>query len=114
MQVHTVAIDSLFSAADITRLVFTHAHPVRWKQFTAKSDYISKSCLPYRSLARKWIVMLFMGTCFLYCARMAMPVCAVSMAATFHWSKIDSGLVLGGFFWGYCLTQILGGHVSDR
>uniref|UniRef100_A0A3B4G6E3 Solute carrier family 17 member 9-like n=1 Tax=Pundamilia nyererei TaxID=303518 RepID=A0A3B4G6E3_9CICH len=87
---------------------------VRWKQFTAKSDYISKSCLPYRSLARKWIVMLFMGTCFLYCARMAMPVCAVSMAATFHWSKIDSGVVLGGFFWGYCLTQILGGHASDR
>ncbi|XP_039864114.1 solute carrier family 17 member 9-like isoform X3 [Simochromis diagramma] len=67
-----------------------------------------------RSLARKWIVMLFMGTCFLYCARMAMPVCAVSMAATFHWSKIDSGVVLGGFFWGYCLTQILGGHASDR
>lgn len=43
-----------------------------------------------------------------------MPVCAVSMAATFHWSKIDSGVVLGGFFWGYCLTQILGGHASDR
>ncbi|XP_003439157.1 solute carrier family 17 member 9-like isoform X1 [Oreochromis niloticus] len=67
-----------------------------------------------RSLAQKWIVMLFMGTCFLYCARMAMPVCAISMAATFHWSKIDSGVVLGGFFWGYCLTQILGGHASDR
>lgn len=58
--------------------------------------------------------MLFMGTCLLYCARMAMPICAVSMAATFHWSKIDSGLVLGGFFWGYCLTQILGGHASDK
>uniref|UniRef100_A0A3B4T3M8 Solute carrier family 17 member 9 n=1 Tax=Seriola dumerili TaxID=41447 RepID=A0A3B4T3M8_SERDU len=58
--------------------------------------------------------MLFMGTCLLYCARMAMPICAVSMAATFHWSKIDSGLVLGGFFWGYCFTQILGGHASDK
>eukprot|EP00064_Thunnus_orientalis_P022970 superscaffoldBa00008249_g23194 len=46
--------------------------------------------------------------------KMAMPICAVSMAATFHWSKIDSGLVLGGFFWGYCLTQILGGHASDK
>ncbi|XP_021178765.2 solute carrier family 17 member 9 isoform X2 [Fundulus heteroclitus] len=67
-----------------------------------------------RSLARKWMVMLFLGTCLLYCARMTMPVCAVSMAATFHWSKIDSGLVLGGFFWGYCFTQILGGHASDK
>uniref|UniRef100_A0A3Q0RUY4 Voltage-gated purine nucleotide uniporter SLC17A9 n=1 Tax=Amphilophus citrinellus TaxID=61819 RepID=A0A3Q0RUY4_AMPCI len=61
----------------------------------------------YRSLARKWILMLFMGTCLLYCARMAMPVCAVSMAAAFHWSKIDSGLVLGGFFWGF---DVVGGE----
>ncbi|KAF7210210.1 voltage-gated purine nucleotide uniporter SLC17A9 [Nothobranchius furzeri] len=67
-----------------------------------------------RSLARKWMVVLFMGTCLLYCARMTMPVCVVSMAASFHWSKIDSGLILGGFFWGYCFTQILGGHVSDK
>ncbi|XP_078111740.1 voltage-gated purine nucleotide uniporter SLC17A9-like isoform X2 [Sander vitreus] len=67
-----------------------------------------------RPLARKWTVMLFMGTCLLYCARMAMPICAVSLATSFHWSKIDSGLVLGGFFWGYCFTQILGGHASDK
>ncbi|CAJ1084640.1 solute carrier family 17 member 9-like [Xyrichtys novacula] len=67
-----------------------------------------------RHLAQKWIPMLFMGTCLLYCARMAMPICAVPMAASFHWSKIDSGLVLGGFFWGYCFTQILGGHASDK
>ncbi|XP_034393696.1 solute carrier family 17 member 9-like [Cyclopterus lumpus] len=67
-----------------------------------------------RLLARKWNLMLFIGTCLLYCARMAMPICAVSMATSFHWSKIDSGLVLGGFFWGYCLTQILGGLTSDK
>jgi ACS family sodium-dependent inorganic phosphate cotransporter-like MFS transporter 9 len=58
--------------------------------------------------------MLLLGTSLLYCARMAMPVCAVSMAATFHWSKTEMGLVLGGFYWGYCLTQILGGHASDK
>ncbi|XP_041654978.1 solute carrier family 17 member 9-like [Cheilinus undulatus] len=67
-----------------------------------------------RHLAQKWIPMLFMGTCLLYCARMAMPICAVTMATSFHWTKIDSGLVLGGFFWGYCFTQILGGHISDK
>ncbi|XP_034028901.1 solute carrier family 17 member 9-like [Thalassophryne amazonica] len=67
-----------------------------------------------RPLARKWTSMLFLGTCLLYCARMAMPICAVSMAAGFGWSKIDTGLVLGGFFWGYCGTQVLGGHASDR
>ncbi|KAK2851764.1 hypothetical protein Q5P01_008040 [Channa striata] len=67
-----------------------------------------------RPEAQKWIPMLFIGTCLLYCARMAMPICAVTIAATYHWSKIECGVVLGGFYWGYCFTQILGGHVSDK
>lgn len=71
------------------------------------------SCL-FRALAKKWSVMLFLGTCLLYCSRMTMPICVVAMAESFRWSKIDSGIVLGGFFWGYCFTQILGGHASDR
>lgn len=87
------------------------------KVYTAKistEEEVEDQNLWPRSLARKWILMLFVGTCLLYCARMAMPICAVSMASIFHWSKIDSGLVLGGFFWGYCFTQILGGHASDK
>jgi len=58
-------------------------------------------------------VLLF-GTCLLYCARVAMPICSVSMAEQFKWTKRESGMVLGSFFWGYCFTQVLGGYVSDR
>ncbi|XP_061760041.1 voltage-gated purine nucleotide uniporter SLC17A9-like isoform X4 [Nerophis ophidion] len=79
----------------------------------AKDEAEGKDQWP-RAVARKWMLVLFVGTCLLYCARMTMPVCAVSMAATFHWSKIDTGLALGGFFWGYSCTQILGGHASDK
>ncbi|TSM04904.1 Solute carrier family 17 member 9 [Bagarius yarrelli] len=43
-----------------------------------------------------------------------MPICAVSMAERFNWSKRESGMVLGSFFWGYCFTQVLGGYISDR
>uniref|UniRef100_A0A3Q2XRR8 Major facilitator superfamily (MFS) profile domain-containing protein n=1 Tax=Hippocampus comes TaxID=109280 RepID=A0A3Q2XRR8_HIPCM len=68
----------------------------------------------WRPEARKWMPVLFVGTCLLYCARMTMPVCVVAMAATFRWNKIESGLALGGFFWGYSCTQILGGHASDK
>uniref|UniRef100_A0A8C6T3I4 Voltage-gated purine nucleotide uniporter SLC17A9 n=1 Tax=Neogobius melanostomus TaxID=47308 RepID=A0A8C6T3I4_9GOBI len=67
-----------------------------------------------RPMARLWTVVLFLGTCLLYCARMTMPICAVSMAEQFHWSHKESGMVLGSFFWGYCFTQIFGGYVSDR
>lgn len=67
-----------------------------------------------RPVARIWTVVLLLGTCLLYCARVAMPICAVSMAERFGWSKRESGMVLGSFFWGYCFTQVLGGYVSDR
>ncbi|XP_060787935.1 voltage-gated purine nucleotide uniporter SLC17A9 [Neoarius graeffei] len=67
-----------------------------------------------RSLVQTWTLMLLLVTCLLYWARMAMPVCAVTMAKQFGWDKMESGLVLGVFFWGYCFTQVFGGHVSDK
>ncbi|CAN9515517.1 unnamed protein product [Ophioblennius macclurei] len=67
-----------------------------------------------RPVARVWTVVLLLGTCLLYCARVAMPICAVSMAEQFSWTKRESGMVLGSFFWGYCFTQVFGGYVSDR
>ncbi|XP_028667556.1 solute carrier family 17 member 9-like isoform X2 [Erpetoichthys calabaricus] len=67
-----------------------------------------------RPVARIWTLVLLIGTCLLYCARVAMPICAVAMADQFKWSKKESGIALGSFFWGYCLTQVLGGYISDR
>ncbi|XP_069506858.1 voltage-gated purine nucleotide uniporter SLC17A9 isoform X2 [Ambystoma mexicanum] len=71
---------------------------------------------PYwtRPESRVWTVMLLLGTCLLYCARVTMPICSVSMSTQFNWDKKQSGMVLGSFFWGYCLTQIVGGHLSDK
>ncbi|XP_060088921.1 voltage-gated purine nucleotide uniporter SLC17A9 [Heteronotia binoei] len=67
-----------------------------------------------RPESRIWTVILLLGTCLLYCTRVAMPICAVAMSARFDWDKKQSGLVLSSFFWGYCLTQVIGGHLSDR
>ncbi|XP_053309620.1 solute carrier family 17 member 9 [Spea bombifrons] len=71
---------------------------------------------PYwsRLESRVWTVTLLLGTCLLYCARASMPICAVSMSEHFGWNKQQSGVVLSSFFWGYCLTQVIGGHVSDK
>ena len=32
----------------------------------------------------------------------------------FHWSKSLQGLLLSCFFYGYILTQIIGGYFSDK
>ncbi|XP_045433230.1 solute carrier family 17 member 9 isoform X5 [Pipistrellus kuhlii] len=61
-----------------------------------------------------WTGTLLLGTCLLYCARVSMPICIVSMSQDFGWNKKEAGIVLSSFFWGYCLTQILGGHLGDR
>nr|DBA22064.1 TPA: hypothetical protein GDO54_013137 [Pyxicephalus adspersus] len=68
----------------------------------------------YRCEVRVWMFTLLAGTCFLYCARSSLPICAVSMSEQFGWNKKQTGLALSSFFWGYCLTQIAGGHLSDK
>ncbi|KFW95538.1 Solute carrier family 17 member 9, partial [Phalacrocorax carbo] len=67
-----------------------------------------------RPESRIWMVMLLLGTCLLYCARVTVPICAVALSTHFDWDKKQSGIVLSSFFWGYCLTQIIGGHISDQ
>ncbi|EQB77208.1 solute carrier family 17 member 9 [Camelus ferus] len=69
---------------------------------------------PVRPECQLWTGTLLLGTCLLYCARVSMPICAVSMSQDFGWNKKEAGLVLSSFFWGYCLTQVVGGHLGDR
>nr|XP_023482665.1 solute carrier family 17 member 9 isoform X1 [Equus caballus] len=70
-----------------------------------------RACRPE---CQAWTGALLLGTCLLYCARVSMPVCSVSMSQDFGWNKKEAGIVLSSFFWGYCLTQIVGGHLGDR
>uniref|UniRef100_A0A3Q3M3S3 Voltage-gated purine nucleotide uniporter SLC17A9 n=1 Tax=Labrus bergylta TaxID=56723 RepID=A0A3Q3M3S3_9LABR len=90
--------------------ILTRGLPLLGLQKKTRAPYGS----PASPVARVWTVVLLLGTCLLYCARVAMPICAVSMAEKFSWSKRETGMVLGSFFWGYCFTQVFGGYVSDR
>lgn len=61
-----------------------------------------------------WLGTLLCGCTMLYAARTVMPLCVVTMSQEFSWDKTDTGAVLSAFFWGYTMTQVLGGYISDR
>lgn len=43
-----------------------------------------------------------------------MPLLMPAISEEKHWSKTDSGTIMSSFFWGYTLTQVASGFVSDR
>ncbi|KAK7100472.1 hypothetical protein V1264_023423 [Littorina saxatilis] len=81
--------------------------------FPDKMESQSKIYLS-RKEKRQWTGILMCGTAILYAARTIMPVCIVEVADDMDWNKTQSGVVLSAFFWGYMMTQVLGGYVSDR
>lgn len=63
---------------------------------------------------RWWSLVLFLGLMVLSATRMSLPVSIVEMSRELLWDKQTCGLVLSSFYWGYFLTQVLGGWMSDR
>ncbi|KAM7299296.1 solute carrier family 17 member 9 [Ixodes scapularis] len=61
----------------------------------------------------QWMLMLFSGCLYLYAARMAMPITVTVISGQTGWNKTTAGVVLCCFFWGYALTQVLGGYLGD-
>lgn len=49
-----------------------------------------------------------------YATRTTMPLLMPAVASEKRLSKTDAGTILSSFFWGYCLSQIYGGYLSDK
>ncbi|CRL00864.1 CLUMA_CG014115, isoform A [Clunio marinus] len=67
-----------------------------------------------RSEKRRWFFTLFAGCCMVYATRTTMPLLMPSVAGEKRYTKTESGTILSSFFWGYCLSQIYGGLLSDK
>ncbi|KAH8863304.1 Solute carrier family 17 member 9 [Schistosoma japonicum] len=62
---------------------------------------------------RKWVCLLFSGAVGLYASRAVMPIASVDIASEMNWNRKEMGFMMGVFFWGYAITQYLGGYLSD-
>ncbi|XP_071965270.1 voltage-gated purine nucleotide uniporter SLC17A9-like [Antedon mediterranea] len=115
---------ALFSADDGTfisvpekeKLLNNHkANDVASLQITLENDDLKQKSEVWNDKEQwQWMISLFIGTTLLYAQRTALPVCAVSVSSEFGWDKAQTGLVLSCFFWGYTLTQVVGGYTSDK
>ncbi|XP_018653853.1 putative sodium-dependent phosphate transporter [Schistosoma mansoni] len=66
-----------------------------------------------RAERHKWMSLLFIGAVGLYASRAVMPITSVAIASELNWNRKEMGFMMGIFFWGYAVTQYLGGYLSD-
>ncbi|KAK8565803.1 hypothetical protein V6N12_059355 [Hibiscus sabdariffa] len=70
----------------------------------------------WQSFPKRWVVVLLCFSAFLLCNmdRVNMSIAILPMAKEFNWNSATVGLIQSSFFWGYLLTQILGGIWADK
>jgi ACS family sodium-dependent inorganic phosphate cotransporter len=65
---------------------------------------------------RRYTIVAMCFVAFMLCNmdRVNMSIAILPMAESFSWSSATIGLVQSSFFWGYLLTQVVGGVWADR
>ncbi|KAL3829674.1 hypothetical protein ACJIZ3_018476 [Penstemon smallii] len=72
---------------------------------------------PFRKqFPKRWVMVLLCFSAFLLCNmdRVNMSIAILPMSKEFNWNSATVGLIQSSFFWGYLLTQIVGGIWADK
>ncbi|KAA0048964.1 ascorbate transporter [Cucumis melo var. makuwa] len=70
----------------------------------------------WESFPKRWVIVLLCFFSFLLCNmdRVNMSIAILPMSKEFNWNSATVGLIQSSFFWGYLLTQIVGGIWADK
>lgn len=65
---------------------------------------------------KRWVIVILCFSAFLLCNmdRVNMSIAILPMSKEFNWNSATVGLIQSSFFWGYLLTQIVGGIWADK
>eukprot|EP00039_Didymoeca_costata_P007002 m.95437 g.95437 ORF g.95437 m.95437 type:complete len:470 (-) comp13490_c0_seq1:249-1658(-) len=88
--------------------------PPKWEH--GKEDYIQKriASVGEKRRERRLIYMCALCAFISYCDRINISVAIINMGDEFSWSYSDRAMVLGGFFYGYTCSQIVGAALSRK
>eukprot|EP00756_Hemistasia_phaeocysticola_P045526 Hpha_TRINITY_DN19275_c0_g1::TRINITY_DN19275_c0_g1_i1::g.194344::m.194344/K08193/SLC17A; MFS transporter, ACS family, solute carrier family 17 (sodium-dependent inorganic phosphate cotransporter), other len=78
---------------------------------------VIKKCSGRQPLCEKRWLMVFMcslNTFVAYCDRVNISVAVLAMRVEMGWTTLEQTRVLGSFFWGYAVSQLLGTHFALR
>lgn len=77
---------------------------------------VDRGYLWLNEFPRRWLIVLLCFFAFLLCNmdRVNMSIAILPMSKEFNWSSTTVGLVQSSFFWGYLLTQVVGGIWADK
>ncbi|KAG8363311.1 hypothetical protein BUALT_Bualt19G0009200 [Buddleja alternifolia] len=89
------------------------------------SEGVSEDVLPegvelaepwWKQFPKRWVMVLLCFSAFLLCNmdRVNMSIAILPMSKEFNWNSATVGLIQSSFFWGYLLTQIVGGIWADK
>ncbi|KAG9441323.1 hypothetical protein H6P81_017177 [Aristolochia fimbriata] len=75
-----------------------------------------KSSYWWERFPKRWLIVLLCFSAFLLCNmdRVNMSIAILPMSQEFNWNPATVGLIQSSFFWGYLLTQIVGGIWADK
>ncbi|KAL3536809.1 hypothetical protein ACH5RR_000175 [Cinchona calisaya] len=70
----------------------------------------------WEQFPKRWVIVLLCFASFLLCNmdRVNMSIAILPMSKEFNWNSATVGLIQSSFFWGYLLTQIIGGIWADK
>uniref|UniRef100_A0A7N0UTX4 Major facilitator superfamily (MFS) profile domain-containing protein n=1 Tax=Kalanchoe fedtschenkoi TaxID=63787 RepID=A0A7N0UTX4_KALFE len=76
----------------------------------------SESSPWWEQFPKRWLIVLLCFAAFLLCNmdRVNMSIAILPMSQEFNWNSATVGLIQSSFFWGYLLTQIVGGIWADK
>jgi sugar phosphate permease len=77
----------------------------------AATEKPSRFYIPKRFIL---LAMCFVGMIICYADRTNFSVAVIPMVKQYGWDKTLEGVVLSGFWYGYAITQVPGGYLSDK